>query len=43
MERPGGLAVLVDLLLWLGLIAAAAGLRLARLSLPASPRPCMIV
>ena len=31
MERPGGLTLRVDLLLWLGLIAAAAGLRLARL------------
>jgi hypothetical protein len=30
MERPGGLTVRVDLL-WLGLIAAAASLRLARL------------
>ena len=30
-STPGGLRVRVDLLLWLGLIAAAAGLRLARL------------
>lgn len=31
MERPGGLTVRLDALIWLGLIAAAAGLRLARL------------